>query len=85
MTKQILTIQGRVLDKGERQLLREEAKMLVKMRLWSILTNTLKAQAQKTMFEKAETFDDMVAGKTMLYNIDIQEKIVAILENLTIN
>ena len=81
----VTRIQGIDLTKEERISLRHEANQIKQTRLWSILTNTLVHQAHQKMFEKAESFDDMVAGKTMLYNIDIQKKIVEILSNLKID
>jgi len=49
---------------------------LERSRLWQIITNTLADIARKTMFEKAENFDDMRIGKAILYSIDLQKKII---------
>lgn len=64
---------------GEFKNLQEEASYLKNTRIWSVLTNTLRDQAKKTMFEKSKNWDDMVTGKAMLYNIGVQENIVDIL------
>ena len=64
----------------EIRMLQAEAKFLNNSRLWSILTNTLYLQAQKTMFELATSFDDMRQGKAILYAIDVQKKIIKIID-----
>lgn len=71
-----LFIGGTKLTAMEVGSLKSEAEFLVKTRLWSILTNSLKDQAMKVMFERSTTFDDMRAGKMMLYNLNVQEKII---------
>lgn len=56
--------------------LKQEANIMKELRLWNILTNTPKHQAKEVMFTKSKTFDDMMAGKMMLYTVDVQENIV---------
>lgn len=69
-----MTIGGEKISDNELRSLKEEAGFIQRCRLWSIMTSTLKHQAHLSMFEKSKSFDDMVIGKTMLYNIDVQEK-----------
>lgn len=72
-------IGGQAMQENERAALREEARFVSKTRLWQIMQETLKATAQEKMFEKSVDFDDMKFGKTMLYNLDIQQKLIDIL------
>lgn len=50
-----------------------------KFRLWNLVTNTIRDQAKKMMFENAKSYDDMLAGKMMLYVLSVQENV---LENI---
>ena len=54
----------------------EEARTLKTYNIWSIIQNTLADNARKKMFEKSTSFEDMFWGKTMLYNLDVIQKIV---------
>lgn len=81
--KRVLTIVGgRVnlagyeLTEVESRVLKEEAVYLTKTELWGIFQNTLTETARKVMFEKSKDFDDMRTGKAMLYNLDVQKKII---------
>lgn len=40
------------------------------------MQETLKYQAQKIMFDNSKDFNDMLGGKYMLYNLDIQQKLL---------
>lgn len=40
------------------------------------MQETLKDEAQTIMFLKSKDFQDMLVGKMMLYNLDVQNKIV---------
>ncbi len=44
--------------------------------LYKILSSTVKNKAQKAMFEKSMSFDDMISGKMILFAIDLQDKIM---------
>lgn len=81
----VTKIAGVDLTQDERTNLKIEANQFKQTRLWSILTNTIKQLAQQTMFQNAKNWDDMVAGKTMLYNIEVMEKTVETLSNIQIN
>jgi hypothetical protein len=75
----VMTLGGEKLTENELRGLKEEAGYIKRTRLWSVLTNTLQDQAHTVMFQKSKNWEDMVTGKTMLYNIDIQEKIIDML------
>lgn len=80
----LLMVNNEQLSNSEISNLQSEIKFLKTTRIWKILTETLKDQARQVMFERATTFDDMKNGKMMLYNIDVQEKIVEIIEQYKI-
>lgn len=56
--------------------LKQEALFFEKSLLYSVLTNTVKHQAQKNLFEKSTSLEDMRYNKAALWVVDIQEKIV---------
>ncbi len=66
----------------EKRVLREEAHQFRQTRLYSILINTLAWHAQKVIFEKQKSFDDVWSGKMILYCTDVQKKIVDRLSTL---
>lgn len=76
----IFLIDDEIVSKEEMRSLQSEAKFLQHTRLWQILTETIKDQAEKVMFEKSTSFEDMRTGKMMLYNINLQKQIVNIIE-----
>lgn len=76
----IFLIDNEIVSKEEMRSLQNEAKFLQHTRLWQILTETIKDQAEKVMFEKSTSFEDMRTGKMMLYNINLQKQIVNIIE-----
>lgn len=70
-----LFLDGVRLNKQEVINLSEEIKYFKTLRLYKILTETVKDQARLTMFERSESFDDMRNGKAMLNTIGILESI----------
>lgn len=52
-----------------------EIKVLEKLRIWRVYTETLRDQAKQRMFEKSVTYDDMWSGKMMLKNWEVVEDI----------
>jgi hypothetical protein len=65
--------------------LQAEVQFLLESELWKILYNTPKAEAEKSMFVKGETLDDMKKGKTMLFVLDQQKKILELLKGYAQN
>ena len=53
-----------------------EAKLIKSTRLWHLLTQTLKYDAQERMFKNSKDYQDLLNGKMMLYNISIQENLI---------
>lgn len=56
--------------------LKQECSVLEESEIWKIFDNTLRSHAHKAMFVRSQTFEDVMVGKLMLYNLDIQKKIV---------
>lgn len=73
-------LDGRELEEKEVRQLQEEIVFLERTWIWEIFQKTLRHQAKKAMYENSTSFEDMQAGKLMLYNLDVQKKIV---ENLS--
>lgn len=71
---------GRTLTDAEKKLLISEASVFVQTRLWKELQKDVRYRANKAMYEKAKTIDDLLAGKMALYILDV---IKTRLESLT--
>lgn len=66
-------IDGNILAPQELIALQQEVKAFQAFRIYHILMNLPKAHAEHRMFTDAKNWDDMLAGKLMLYNVSIQE------------
>jgi hypothetical protein len=62
--------------------LQAEAKAMVDSKLWNTLKNDIQYQANKAMFIKAESEQDLIAGKLWLYTLDCIDKKLIELSNL---
>ena len=67
------------LTESEIRAIGQEIKFLKETRVWNIINETIKRDAMDKMFKNAKTTDDMFAGKMMLYNLDLTNKIINIL------
>ena len=56
--------------------LRQDCNILKESELWKILQNTLRSQAHRMIFIKSQNFDDVLSGKLMVYNLDVQKRII---------
>lgn len=74
----------RILNKTEIRNLQEQVRFYRESQLIQILQNTPKEMAQKTMFVKSETYDDMKSGKMLILAVDIQDKILKAIESFDI-
>ncbi len=74
-TKRIY-IGGEAADAGKLANLKAEADFLMQTDLWALLTETPRALAERAMFVQGETLDDLKKGRTILYTIATQKKIV---------
>lgn len=73
---------GRKLDVSEIELLKSEAETLEKMLLWKLLNNRKKQLAQEIIVTKSKGEDDLIAGKMILYLLDVDKSVIkSILEH----
>lgn len=66
---------GKRITDNELRQLQAESKALRGFRLWSIMTSSVRHIAQDKLFNRALTFDEVMAGKLMLFNLDTIESI----------
>lgn len=72
----LIFVNGEQISHSEALSLQAEAKFIQKTRLWSIMQETLKDHAQKTMITQSKSFEDMRSGKLMLYNLSVQKNLL---------
>lgn len=77
----VIMLNGKVIKNNELNQLQAEIKALEGFRIWSVMTNSLRHIAQDKVFNKSLDFNDVVAGKLMLYNIGIMESIAKVIKN----
>lgn len=63
-------IEGKPINDTTKSLLIAEAKGLLKSKLWEVLQNDIKYQANKKMFLLAQNEEQLTAGKMFLYALD---------------
>lgn len=61
---------------AELKRLKQESVYLKETQIWKIFQETLKSHAHKMIFINSTNYDDVLAGKLMLYNLNVQKKIV---------
>jgi len=61
--------------------LKSEAEFLLNSDLWNILYETPKELAQRAIFVNGETLDDLKKGRSMLYVLSSQKRILDILKS----
>lgn len=69
-------IKGKKLSEQELANIRQEIAYLDNGVLWKILSSYTAQEARKLIFEKSNNFEQVLSGKLMLYNLDIQLKII---------
>lgn len=77
-TKQIF-IRGEAASDGQLGNLRSEAQYLMESNIWKILYETPKESAERALFVSSESLVDLQKGKSMLYFLSLQKKIVDML------
>ncbi len=77
-TKEV-RIGGRIIGDIEMRQLVAEAKSIQGFYLWKILNETIKSDALDRGWNKATTMDELNAGKTMFYTLDLQNSIISII------
>lgn len=70
----------RLLTAAELKSFQEQVKGFNTMAIRSIMLNTLKAEAERQIYN-AKSMDEMIVGKAVLYTVDLQETILMKLLN----
>lgn len=73
---------GLPLSEEEKWLIVSDASKLQTLHIWPLLLDSLKWEANKKMYISSTCDDDIVAGKWMLYTLDVLEKKVNNLSKL---
>lgn len=74
-------LQGKEITHNELAQLQAEVKALEGFRIWSIMTNSVRHIAHDKIFNKSLSFEDVMAGKLMLLNLDTIESIAKVIKN----
>jgi len=74
-------IGGKLADEGRLANLKSEAEFLIESDLWGILTETPKDLAHKALFVEGDNLDTMKKGRSMLFTLDTQKKVVEIFKS----
>jgi hypothetical protein len=78
--KGLIFLGGVKADPGILANLKAEAEFLTESTLWKVLNNTIRELAQRAMFVAGDSLDDMKKGRSILYTLDSQAKIITILK-----
>lgn len=78
----LLFYQGKPLNNAAVEEMQNQAKLIRNLKLWELLISEMKYGAQDLMYNKALKYDDMVAGKWMLYTLDVLQKKIDNLSNI---
>lgn len=61
--------------------MRQEAELIENTYLWKVMCSTIEMSAQKRIFEKSVTIDDVMSGKMALYNLSLFKKMLKTFKN----
>lgn len=77
-------IGGELADQTKIANLKAEADFFTASELWKLLNETLKEDAQKTMFTVGEdAVKQLATGRTILYTLSLQRKVVDLIQKLS--
>lgn len=72
--KNVILYKGFKLKPEKIESIKVDAKTFRDSVIWKLLSDDMKYVANKRMFEVSESMDDMMAGKMVLYTIDLINK-----------
>lgn len=75
-----LFLNGELITEKRKNSLQAQVRMLRNTELWEIMTDTLKYEAQLTMFNNSKDLQDLMNGKMICYTIGVQENIIKKIE-----
>lgn len=80
--KHLIKLNDKRIEDGEALALKREAELLEQMKIFKILTETLRYQAQVRMFEQSKQAEDVyISGKFLLHAISTLEYLVRACKN----
>ena len=77
----LMYIGGRQATKEEILNLKSEAEMITSTELWNLIHETPKELAMRSMFVEGENIDNMKKGRSILYTLSTQKKIIDTLKS----
>ena len=77
-----LTFRGQPLSQVQVAELKSGAESLQRLHFWQLLTAELQHEANRMMFEKSKTVDDLLFGKAVLYTIEVMKKKINQIANI---
>jgi len=72
--RKMLVVRGKPMPDENFEQLKADARTFRDSAIWQVIQNEIKFAANKRMFERSQTTDDILFGKVMLYVIDIINK-----------
>ncbi len=75
-----LFLDGELVVGKQKDSLKAQVRMLRNTQIWEVLTDSLKHQAQKILFNDSKDLQDVLNAKMMLYTISVQENIIKTIE-----
>lgn len=76
-----LYLGSELISPEELKMMKQEAIALENMKIWTVMQETIRADAMKRGFENATSFDDLKTCKLMLYNLDIINSTLKVIRN----
>jgi len=80
MKGKVIKLNGKPVTPDQLNQLKGEAFQFRTMLLYQVLIETLKWEGREVIFNKAQDFQDVLNGKTILHTIGTQENIMKLLE-----
>lgn len=75
---------GKKMDKNKMLIIKEQADILKKSELLGMIFKEMNFLSNKKMFDESKTPEDLLAGKMLLYNIEVLSKKILKLSELNI-
>lgn len=80
----IILVGGEQLDDSKLNNLKSEAEFFMASDLWKILGETPKALAERSMFIEGDSVDFLKKGRSMLYTLSSQQKVIDTFRNVSV-
>lgn len=77
-------IGGERADQARLANLKSEAEFLIQTDLWKILNHSIRQLAEQAMFVSGESLDDMKKGRSILFMLDSQKRMVELFKSFVL-